>query len=498
MRVKPLGMTGGIFRVGPGVQQRDAAVPRQRCEVIVTDLSNHPGQQVFGDISGHIHRVLGGREGGRIGKLQLPERRSRKACLHGGGQHVDALIHPVAPHNLRAQNPGVSACEQQLDGHDLAARIIAGVRERREHHPVIIQPGRPCLTLADAGGGHGQVEHLEHRRPAGPPIAALPAADVVGGNPRLPVGRTGQRYQRRRACNRVCDLHRIPDRIDVGVGGLHPVVDSDAVFDPQCKPGLCRQAALGPHAQGQQHRVGGQGRPRLGADGQPSAVCRLDAGQSLPQRQRNSLLPQMGMNKAGHIGVQLTEQLGLLFENRDRQTAPVQVFGHLYTDKTAPHNHGRPESLLLQRMADAQGVLHRAQREHAGQIDSGQGRTDRLSSGGKQQPVIGFGIGLPGLKIPHGNGMRRAVDRERLMPDAHIDVEAPAEAHGGLQRQLSRVGNHAAHIIRQPAVCVGDIARALEHYNFGPLVQPPDACGSRRSAGHPTDDDNLHPCSTSP
>ena len=73
----------------------------------------------------------------------------------------------------------------------------------------------------------------------------------------------------------------------------------------------------------------------------------------------------------------------------------------------------------------------------------------------------------------------------------HVDAKAVFEALRGLQRQLALVLNFPANIIGKPAVCIGDIAAALQHDDFRLLVQATDTRRRRRAARNAADNDNF-------
>ena len=52
--------------------------------------------------------------------------------------------------------------------------------------------------------------------------------------------------------------------------------------------------------------------------------------------------------------------------------------------------------------------------------------------------------------------------------------------------------DHAADVVRQPAVRVRDVRPALHHQDLGLLVEPAQARRTRRAAGDAADDDHLH------
>jgi hypothetical protein len=76
-------------------------------------------------------------------------------------------------------------------------------------------------------------------------------------------------------------------------------------------------------------------------------------------------------------------------QERDMQTAVREGVGHLQADVAAAHDGSllhRPRGQVL---VDAEAVVHGVQTVHAGQIQAGHVRTDRLSPRRDHQPVVG-------------------------------------------------------------------------------------------------------------
>ena len=147
--------------------------------------------------------------------------------------------------------------------------------------------------------------------------------------------------------------------------------------------------------------------------------------------------------------------------------------------------------------ADAQRVLDRAQGEHLSQPHARQARLGGFGARGEQQLVVGLLKHRAGLEVLHRNRLAVRVDGRHLVPHAHIHPEAGVKALGRLQRQLRRVLDHAADVIRQAAVGIGNIVRPLEHHDLRHLIQSADAGRRRGPAGYAAYDNNFHAyCST--
>ena len=93
------------------------------------------GHYVVGDHAGLVDGVLGLAVGRRVGEVQIDEVRRFQARSHGGRNDVDAAVHAVGTHGLRAQNLPIRAHVHE-DVHGLGAgeiaRVLVGVRVHRE------------------------------------------------------------------------------------------------------------------------------------------------------------------------------------------------------------------------------------------------------------------------------------------------------------------------------------------------------------------------------
>ena len=61
--------------------------------------------QVLDHKARHIHRVLGGGIGRRIGKVKLRQLQSCHFCANGRCQYINALVNTIAANDLRTQQP---------------------------------------------------------------------------------------------------------------------------------------------------------------------------------------------------------------------------------------------------------------------------------------------------------------------------------------------------------------------------------------------------------
>ena len=100
-----------------------------------------------------------------------------------------------------------------------------------EHDEVgVVALGDGCL-VGQAGAGNGEVGHLQDEGVLSAGVRAVLAADDVGNQAALLVGRACQRHDGRLAGDAVGDLNGVADGIDVGVVGAHLLVNDDGALD---------------------------------------------------------------------------------------------------------------------------------------------------------------------------------------------------------------------------------------------------------------------------
>ncbi|CAN3969206.1 BmrU protein, partial [Dysosmobacter welbionis] len=225
---KALRVAVGVLAGGPHVQQRHTAVPGQGVHILREELLHQPMGQVLDHKACHVHRILGGGVGRRVGQIQILQLEGGESRMDGRGQHVDPLVHTLVTHDLRTQQAVCALLEHHLQGHDFAAGIVSGVTHGGEVDLVAVDARLFCRLLIDAGGGDGHIEYLDDGAALGAGIPAVSAADVVRRDAPLLVGGARQGEEGVLPGDEVLHLHRIPHSVDVRRGGLHPVVHQDA------------------------------------------------------------------------------------------------------------------------------------------------------------------------------------------------------------------------------------------------------------------------------
>ena len=209
--------------VGAGVQQRHTAVARQRVHLVPVELAHGAGEHIFNHKARHVHRVFGRAVRRRVGKLQLGEVEPGHARANGGGQHVDALVHPVKPDDLCAQQAAGFGVKQHLDRHVGGTGVVACMVGREGDGAVVGKARRLCRFFVETGGGRRHVKQFKHGRALHAGKVAFAPADVIRRNAALLVGRARKGQQGGLLGENAVHLHRVAHGIDIGVGGLHAV-----------------------------------------------------------------------------------------------------------------------------------------------------------------------------------------------------------------------------------------------------------------------------------
>ena len=186
------------------------------------------GQHVVGDHAGLIDGVLGLAVGRGVGEVQVDEVRRLQAGSHGGGDDVDAAVHAVGAHGLRAQNlPAGTHVHEDVHGLGTReiARVLVGVRVHRE----VLCSGRVQGRAVSAGHGGGEAPDSDNRGALGARdgtrggLAVLRVSDRIGDEASPAVRGSGQGD---RAVVVAAD-RAVADRVDVVGAGASVLVDED-------------------------------------------------------------------------------------------------------------------------------------------------------------------------------------------------------------------------------------------------------------------------------
>ena len=114
-----------VFRLGTDVDTD--RVVGQVGDLSPADDSRFARQDILGNETGHVYRILGGRVGGRIGVLQFGQVVNGVLPLDCLGQHLDSFVYPFEADNLRAKQTTVVGREEDFYGEGRRAGIVSGM-----------------------------------------------------------------------------------------------------------------------------------------------------------------------------------------------------------------------------------------------------------------------------------------------------------------------------------------------------------------------------------
>ena len=235
------------------------------------------GHHVVGDHAGLVDGVLGLAVGRRIGEVQVDEVRRAQAGPHGGRDDVDAAVHAVGTHGLRAEDlPAGTHVHEDVHGRGAGeiARVLVGVRVHRE---VLGARGIQGLAVS-AGHGGGEAPDPNDRGALGARdgacggLAVLRVSDRVGDEASPAVRGSSQGD----GAVVVTADRAVTDRVDVVGAGTPMFVDEDVAAVSLDARGL-GEGGVGAHAGRQDDDVGVQ----HGAVGQRHGVMVVAVGDGL-------------------------------------------------------------------------------------------------------------------------------------------------------------------------------------------------------------------------
>ena len=251
---------------------------------------------------------------------------------------------------------------------------------REQYNFVVSDPCCLRCLFIDPRGGRCQAEQFQNRRTLRAGKAAVAAADIVGGNSPLLVGRPCQRDQCFLPGHEMGDLYGIAHSIDVRHGGFHLLVDSDAATNAKFESGIFCQMRIRGNTDGQQHHIRMQWLTPL-QQGQHGISVLPESGDSFTQPQSHTVSAHFRMDKAGHVRVQRSQKLLGPLDDGDGDAHFRKVFRHFQSDKAAARQNRGFRLPILYKAPNAEGVFHGAQRENALTADAGKRRNRRLCAG---------------------------------------------------------------------------------------------------------------------
>ena len=343
--------------------------------------------------------------------------------------------------------------------------------------------------LRGAGHSRRQVEHLHDSGALGRRVRGLTTRDDVGRDPALAVRRTGQGHDDRLAGDGVDDLHRVADGEDVGIGGAHALVHEHGAPVGQLEPRGAGERGLRSDADREDDQVGGD---LLGSEVDDHPAIRIgEADGRRGQQDADPLGPHVRLEMVRHLGVEHGHDLVERLDEGDLQPAMGERLDHLDADVAAADDDRRAR-VILEQLDDAVHVRDAAQRADARVVDAGDRGAQGRRAGREDERVVRLGVHLAGASLADRDLLGVAVDREHLVPCAHVEGEGLTQALRRLQEQGVALLDVSADVVREPAVRERHVVVPLEDDDLGVLIQAAQAGCSRHPAGDSADDDDLH------
>ena len=414
------------------------------------------GHHVVGDHAGLVDGVLGLAVGRRVGEVQIDEVRRAQAGPHGGRNDVDAAVHAVGTHGLRAENLSVGA-DVHEDVHGLGAgeiaRVLVSVRVHRE---VLRARGIEGLAVS-AGHGCGEAPDPNDRGALGARDGARGGLAVFGVGDR--VGDEASPAVRGSSQGNgtvvVSADRAVADRVDVIHAGTPAVVDEDVAAAGLDARGL-GEGGVGAHAGRQDDDVGGQD----GAVGKRHGVVVVAVGDGLggnASMDAHAKSAQLLRNQRGHLDLEVRQDVFGVLDEVGLEASLREGFGGLDADEPGAEDDGS----RARGLAQGEGIVDSAQGVHARRVEAINRGSARDGSRGENQVVVGERVGLAGQRVDDLDAVRARVDRRDLGVDAHVEVERRLERLRGVEDELGGVFDLAANVVREPAVREGDVLAAL-------------------------------------
>ena len=277
---------------------------------------------------------------------------------------------------------------------------------------------------------------------------------------------------------------------------------------PISRPAAFASAGLRPHADRQHDDVRRVGFPGSRQDPERTVAGLLEPCHAVVQLEPDTVLHQVSLDEARHLGVERRHHLVELLDERHVESEVGEVLQHLEADEPAADHHRalrlrhgleprvrvhpRQDLVAMQPLADGPGIRDGPQREDPGQVDAGKRRPDRRRAGRQHELVVGLGGHLAGRHVPEIDGLVLPRNGNRLAAGPGIDREEVPEPRHRRHEQARLFRNHAPDVVGQPAVRVRHVRPAFDHDDLGLLVHPAQPRRARRAAGHSAHDDDFH------
>ena len=243
-------------------------------------------------------------------------------------------------------------------------------------------------------------------------MVGLPA-DMVCRDSCLLICRACKRGQSGLLRHVVSDRDRISHGVDIGIGGLHVIIDHDAVLRTERKPGLSSQMRFRHNADRQDDQIGSDTLPCIQRS-RKSVFRSCDCLHACIYAHMDPAPIQLRMHQHRHIVIQRHEHMLRTLQDRDIDAFADQVLRHLQADETAAGDHSLLRCMILDVFPYGQCILDVAHGEYARSAHICPLRNDRLRTRGQDQFIVFLFIRRPGLKIFYNDCFTLRADRDRL------------------------------------------------------------------------------------
>ena len=285
--------------------------------------------------------------------------------------------------------------------------------------------------------------------------------------------------------------NRVPYRIDFWHGCLHFIIDCNTPFDPKLNPGLLSNIRIRAYS----NRKNCQIRPDRFLILQPDLYGILPffkPGYIASQLQRNALFSHFRMYKSCHIVIQRIHQLVRTLYDGNGDPHFHKIFRHFQSDITAACQNRRFRYVLLDKFTDTQRILYGTQRKQPAAVYSGNIRLYGFCPWRKQQLVIAFFIHPSRFQFMDRNRFPIRIYRRCLMSGPNVDAKPFSKFFGRLQRQRLPAADPAANIVRQTAICIGNVSGTFQNNHLRRFLQTSNTRCSRCSACNTAYDHYFH------
>ena len=219
-------------------------------------------------------------------------------------------------------------------------------------------------------------------------------------------------------------------------------------------------------------------------------ITRLDGLAGFAQVQMHAIELQLLDDRLRHLPIERRHDLVEQLDEMHLKIAVAQILDQFEADEAGTHDTGTLR--VGHGCANEVHVGQIVQYEHVGRVGTGNRRTERRGARGEHEYVVGFAYDLAGGEVLHFQDVVVAVNSDRFVADADIEVVAAVECLGSLDEEVLPIGDDAAEEIRHAAVRKGNVGALLEHDHFGRIVKPFQTCGATHSARYSTyDQDTL-------